>query len=109
MRVAIVTTVLFCSALQPATTHADSVSSMTVANNLGTIIASEKICGLEFDQSAIERFIEKNVSANDLEFASTLNMMVSGTSYQLRDMSASQMTAHCAQVKRAAKASGFIK
>lgn len=81
--------------------------SMNTAVALGSVLASEEPCGLTYDQSAIEAYISKNVKADDMQFPSTLQMMTEGQKYQMKDMSASQMTAHCAQIKRLAKSYGF--
>ncbi|PRD42347.1 signal recognition particle [Phyllobacterium phragmitis] len=87
----------------------DSLKSMKVANELGTIIASEKFCDLAFNQSAIEAYIEKHVDAGDTGFAPTMNLMISGQEYELNEMKGSAKTAHCMQVRRSAKANGLLK
>lgn len=89
----------------PAVAQTDS---MAVAMELGSVLASEEACGLSFDLAAIERFIEENVRADDMSFTSTLNMMTRGSAMQITDMSASEKTAHCAQIRRVALANGFI-
>ncbi|WP_461321330.1 signal recognition particle [Bradyrhizobium diazoefficiens] len=88
---------------------AGSMDSMNLANQLGSIIASEKACGLTYDQGAIAAFIEERVPANDMSFPSTLNMMVKGNEVQIEGMSPSAKTAHCTQVRRVAKSYGFVK
>lgn len=82
---------------------------MTLANELGSVLASEELCGLAYDQAAIAGFIEKRVRADDLAFASSLKMMTSGNEFQLRGMSPSSKTAHCTQIRRVAKSYGFTK
>lgn len=82
---------------------------MTLANELGSVLASESLCGLSFDQGAISAFIEKRVAADDLSFASTLQMMTTGQEFQLKGMSTSSKTAHCTQIGRVAKSYGFLK
>ncbi|MCO5082631.1 MAG: signal recognition particle [Rhizobiaceae bacterium] len=101
--------VIVATALSAGAASAQGLESMQIANELGTVIASEEVCGLSYDQAAIEAFIAKKVSADDMSFASTLNMMVMGTEAQIGDMSASAKTAHCAQIKRVAKSYGFTK
>jgi hypothetical protein len=64
---------------------------------LGSVIGSEEFCGLSYDQAAIQSFIEKNVSADDMEFAASLNMMIGGTKVENDQMSPSAKTAHCTQ------------
>lgn len=88
--------------------NAQSLSSMTVANELGTVLASEAACGLDFNQQAIANYIEQNVEATDMGFASMLDTMTLGHEYSIKEMSASAKTAHCTQIKRVAKAFGFI-
>ena len=80
-----------------------------LALQLGTILGSEEFCGLEFDQQSIQAFIEKRVSANDLDFAASLSTMTSGTKYENKNFSASEKTARCTQVTRVAKTYGFLK
>lgn len=87
----------------------DRLSTMTIANSLGNVIASEKTCGLSYDQGAIERYIETKVDADDMEFPAMLDMMVSGSSISIDEMSSSAKTAHCAQVRRIAKSYRFTQ
>ncbi|MCR5939376.1 signal recognition particle [Ochrobactrum sp. XJ1] len=87
--------------------HADDLSTMQLASGLGSVLAAEEACGLSFDQGAIEKFITAKVPADNLNFAGTLNMMVSGAKLELDGMSPSQKTANCTQVKRVAKSYGF--
>ncbi|RCS21373.1 signal recognition particle [Phyllobacterium salinisoli] len=87
----------------------DSLKSMTVASELGAIIASEEFCDLAFDQAAIEAFIEKHVDAADTGFAPTMNMMVESQKFQLNEMKGSAKTAHCAQIRRSAKVNHLIQ
>lgn len=88
---------------------AQSLESMSLATNLGDVLASEAFCGLAYDQDAIQAYIGKHVRADDMSFPSTLDMMVMGQKAQMEDFSASQKTAHCAQVGRIAKSYGFVK
>jgi hypothetical protein len=81
--------------------------SNQMAMALGDVLAAEASCGFAYDQAAIETFIDKNVSADDLQFSSTLNLMTAGSKFSLDQMSASQKTAHCRQVGRVAKSYGF--
>lgn len=80
-----------------------------LALNLGTVLGSEEFCGLTYDQGAIEAFIEKRVAADDMSFAAELNTMTNGTKIENQDMSPSEKTAHCTQIRRVAKAFGFTK
>ncbi|WP_068315785.1 hypothetical protein [Polycladidibacter hongkongensis] len=91
----------------PAFAFNDLVS-MQLATELGGLIASEDICDLTLDQAAIESWIEAKIPADDMSFMGSLDMMIEGTKYNLRDMGASQKAAHCMQARRSAKAAGFI-
>jgi hypothetical protein len=97
---------LLLSATAPAL--AQDFESMQLANDLGTVLASEEPCGFTFDQAAIEAFIEDKVSADDMGFASTLSVMTQGQRIQIDKMSASSKTAHCTQIKRVAGSYGFL-
>lgn len=90
-------------------TQAGAQSSTRIALALGELLGSEQACGLAFDQPAIEAFIAKNAPADDLRFASTMNTSASVTPDQIEGMTQSQRTAHCAQIRRVAKAYGFVK
>jgi transcriptional antiterminator Rof (Rho-off) len=89
--------------------HAQDLKSMQLANELGSVLASEESCGLSYDQVAIRTFIEKHVRADDMSFANTLNVMTQGAQFQLKGMSASAKTAHCTQISRVARTYGFTK
>ena len=76
---------------------------------LASVIASEKVCGLEYDQEAIKRFINEHVKADDMQFASLLGEYVSvDVHLRLKDMSQSMLTAHCTQIRRVAESYGFL-
>lgn len=96
--------------LSATTAHGlDDIERMQLANSLGSLLAAESLCGLAYDQSAIQAFIDQKVPADDLRFAPELQMMTNGAKYQQQDMSASMKTALCRQMQRAAKSYGFIK
>ena len=84
------------------------LESMEKANNLGSVIAAEEMCGLSYDQQAIAAWIEQNIAADDMSSAGTLQTMVQGHEFQDRSMSTSQRTAHCAQIRRVARSYGFV-
>lgn len=90
-------------------TPARALDTVDVANSLGSVIASEEACGLQYDQDAIKRFIDAKVPADDMGFPNMLNMMTQGASYSIRSMSASAKAAHCRQIERVAKSYGFAK
>ena len=99
---------LLTAAALALATPAAAQNSMDVAMQLGSVLASEGPCNLTYDQAAIEAFIDKKVKATDLDFAGTLAMMTMGQEVQIKDMSKSALTAHCAQIRRSAKAYKFI-
>lgn len=79
-----------------------------LAFELGDVIGSERGCDLRFDQSAIERFIEAKAPDGDMGFMSDMNGAAEIMADNFATFTASQKTAHCAQVRRVAKANGFI-
>lgn len=95
--------------LTSAGAAAQDMKSMTLANELGSVLASESICELSYDPNAIAAFIEKRVKADDISFASTLRAMTAGQEFQMRNMSPSAKAAHCTQIRRVARANGFIR
>lgn len=80
-----------------------------MANGLGNILASEEFCGLTYDLDAIATFIEQTVPADDMKFASTLDLMTRGNKAQIAEMSPASKAAHCAQIKRVARSFNFIQ
>lgn len=106
MRIAVLSAVVSLAAASAAFAQADT---MMVASQLGNVLAAEEFCGLTYDQEAIQAFIEKNVRADDMGFAGMLSLMTGGSESKQREMNASAKTAHCAQIRRVAKANGFIK
>lgn len=95
---------ILATALLGAPAIADSMSTAVA---LGSVLASEELCGLSYNQDAITAYIDKNVKEDDMQFPSTLQMMTEGSKFQLQEMGKSQLTAHCAQIKRVAKRYGF--
>lgn len=104
-------TVLFVTAIvwTGLATAPGRADSMEVASNLASVLASEEPCGLTYDQAAIEAFIADKVPADDMNFTGMLTLMQRGNAAQIREMSASARTAHCAQIKRVVKSYGFTK
>lgn len=86
----------------------DDTESMTLANNLGTVLAGGAKCGYTFDNSAIIAFVQRNVPADDLGFASMLNTMTSGAGYALEQMPESAFLAQCAVIEQNARHFGFM-
>lgn len=89
--------------------RADQMASMQLAVALGDLLASEGPCDLSYDQAAIQTYIDGNVPPDEMGFASQLNMMTSGATFSMRDMSPSSLTAHCRATERSARHFGFIK
>ena len=79
-----------------------------LAQSLGDVLASEQFCGLKYDQAAIATFIKDRVPANDLEFTGNLKGATSLATYSLKNMSQSEKTAHCTQIRRVAASYKFI-
>lgn len=97
---------LACLAAQPA---AAQMEEMMLATNIGSVIGSEKACGLTFDQAAIAAYVAANTPKGNLGFANTLTMMTQGTEFNLQSLSPSALTAHCAAITASATEMGFIK
>lgn len=91
----------------PASTQ--SMQSMQIASDLGTLLASEDLCGLAYDHDAIDRFIDDYVDPSDMSFASTLQMMTDGQTFMMGDMSEAAKRAHCRAIGRTARHHGFIE
>ena len=81
-----------------------SGSSIDISEHLGDVIASADACGIEIDQGAVTGFIEKNVSASDMEFAGNLAAHVYATKQSIQDMSDVEKLVWCTQTRRVAKA-----
>ncbi len=88
---------------------AQNLDGMMRANELATILASETLCGLTLDQPGIEAWIAANVAPDDLSFASQLQSMTMGQEFQMKNMTASAKTAHCAAIRHTAGTMGLIK
>lgn len=88
---------------------AKKLSYTDVAHQLGNVIASEVPCGLSYNQDAIARFIEENVSDSEMGFASMLSLMTDGASVSIGQLTSSGKTAHCTQIRRVAKKYGFVE
>jgi len=95
---------LICSPL-----HAQSPASMRLATDLGTLLGSERACNLSFDHAAVGDWIDANVDASDMSFASTLAMMTQGAEFQMQEMQGSARVAHCRSVERTARHYLFIR
>ena len=83
--------------------------SSDVAHQLGSVLASEEFCGLSYNHDMVAAYIEKSVAADDMTFASSLQLMTDGSKSRLKGMSETAKAAHCVQISRVAKANGFIR
>ena len=79
------------------------------AQNLGSILAAESMCGFTYKKRAISRWIDENTDPSDMGFASTLQLMTDGASFNQNGMSESSRTAHCRSVERSARHFEFIE
>ena len=82
--------------------------SMVFATELGAVIGAEEICGLDYDQEAIQQLIDEKADPEDLGFPSQLNMMIQGSQYMAEDWTGSAKTAQCRAVENTAREYGFI-
>lgn len=87
----------------------DDLEAMTMAGNLGTVIAAESFCGLTYDQTAIANYIRANVPPDRIGFADQLQTVIMMQGYSLDKMSQSAKTAHCTSITQTAKFLGFVK
>jgi hypothetical protein len=78
-------------------------------NELYALLGSEEPCGLHYDQGAIERLMAKYFKPDDTSVINGMAVMVAGNKIQVGQMSPSTLTAHCAQVRRAARAYGLTQ
>ena len=84
------------------------LDTMRKVSEISGLLGSEKICGLTYDQSAIEKWIDDNAPADQMDFAGQVNLQTQGAAYILKDQTPSARTAHCAAIRKTAKHFGFI-
>jgi hypothetical protein len=101
------TAIAVAAAFLPASSNAKDSTDIALA--LGTVLASEEFCGLNYDQAAIQEFIRKRVSPDDMDFPSSLESMTAGVRIENQTMSDSAKIAHCTQIARIAKSYGFTQ
>ena len=95
--------------LSAAGASAYDADSAHTAKYLGTIVGSEKLCGLTFDPAALAAFVAQHIAADDIEFASNLQSETLELRVLDRDITSGEKIARCAQVKRNAEHFGFLK
>jgi hypothetical protein len=66
--------IALAAALMPAISYAKD--SRDIALALGTVLASGEFCGLHYDQAAIQEFVRKRVSPDDMGFPSSLESIM---------------------------------
>jgi hypothetical protein len=88
---------------------ADDLETMELADNLGFVLAGGEKCGYTFDDSAVIAFVQERVPPDELGFASMLNTMVTGATFQLEQLSDSAFIAQCAVVEQTARHYSFMK
>lgn len=89
--------------------QSQSMDTIKLATDLGTLLGSERVCNLTYSEIAITMWIDVKVPPEDMSFASTLSMMTESTAYGLQDISESARIAHCRSIERTAKHYGFIE
>lgn len=100
---------IFALAAIPSAAFAWSdTERFSAANSLGAVMASESACGLSFNPDGISAYISKTVPEDDMEFAPLLNSMTKTAQFSIKQMSASALVAHCAQMRRVAISYGFV-
>ena len=109
MRYRTLASIIFACAFFGRPALAAQIDPTMFANQMGTLLAAEGLCGLHFKQSAIETYVATKIPADDLTFVSMLSLMVAGRKFQQEQMGASEKTALCTQVSRIAKKLGFIE
>ncbi|TPQ53052.1 signal recognition particle [Prosthecomicrobium hirschii] len=82
---------------------------LEVAHGLGRVIAAETFCGLTYDRSAIEAFVEKRVPATAMGFISDLDTSIWAAQRDFAEAGPSTKAAICAHARRFAKAHGFVR
>jgi hypothetical protein len=93
--------------LSAAVAHAGDSSKL--AEKMGAVMAAEEPCSLTYDPEAIKSFIEKQVKADDMDFAGDLHLYTWTSTNSIGTMTASSKIAFCTQEARVAKSFGFIK
>jgi hypothetical protein len=109
MRIVLALPFLAVSLIPTSAQGWSDLDRMQAATALGDLLGSETACGLTYDHEAINRYIDENIPADDMQFTSFLQMSATGTEYQMNDLSESRKTAHCRQIERVARSHGFIE
>lgn len=106
MRLVLVGLMLFGSG---AIASAANFDEQKVANDLGTVLAAEDVCGLSYDQDAIQKYVTEIVPSDVTSFPGTLGLWTRTRKDQMQTMTGSEKTAQCTSIKNIAKSYGFLK
>ncbi len=87
----------------------DYADSFVTADRLANILASDELCSIQFNQDAINAYIEENVAPDDLAFASTLRRRATSIYALISMQPEAEQDAHCFQVRRSAEALGLLQ
>ena len=90
-------------------TYPANATDLGMVQKVASVLAAEEFCGMKYDQDAIRAFVEKNIKSDDIEFASMLGLITSGTRMQNEQMSESEKTAHCTQMRQVRKSLWFCQ
>lgn len=82
-------------------------AQLTVA--LADLIASEKMCGQNFDEDAINGWIDANIPPRDEKFQAVLNASIAARKNTYEAKSLQELAKQCVAVIETATALGFVK
>ena len=83
-------------------------SGATSADELGSVLAAESPCHFTYDVTAIQNYIVKNVSEDDMAFGNALQGLTEVHKIVIQSMTPATLAAFCTQTARVAKFNGFI-
>jgi hypothetical protein len=102
-------TKLAALALLLMSSGAASADDWDIKVQLGTVLGSDKACGLVFNQDAIQAYIVDHIKDIDPMFTSSLTDYIEATrSTTIPEMSKGVLDAHCVLVRKFAEQHGFI-
>jgi len=88
--------------------HSFNMQNLEVAENLGSLLASEDLCGLNYNLDAIDAYVDSNVDHSDMGFAGDLTGFIAMSEMMLDSHSESARRAHCRAIEGTARQHGFI-
>jgi hypothetical protein len=86
-----------------------STPSREAAYSLADMIASEKACGMSFDQEAVKAWAEKAIAAEEPSMSVAMGFYLDGMRGRVERMQGSEKTVHCQRIERLARQRQFIK